>query len=46
MLEQMAGVFAPVCTPFGEDEEVDYGALRSNLEFYARTEILGYLALG
>ncbi|MCC6861890.1 MAG: dihydrodipicolinate synthase family protein [Bryobacterales bacterium] len=46
MLEQLAGVFAPVCTPFGEDEEVDYGALRSNLEFYAHTEILGYLALG
>lgn len=43
---KLAGVFAPISTPFAPDEEVDYEALRSNLEFYARSGILGHLALG
>jgi 4-hydroxy-2-oxoglutarate aldolase len=43
---QLAGVFAPISTPFAADEEVDYEALEFNLGFYARSEILGYLALG
>jgi len=43
---RLAGVFAPISTPFSEDEEVDYGALRFNLERYAVSGILGYLALG
>lgn len=42
----MAGVFAPICTPFAENEDVDAGALRSNLERYAESGILGFLALG
>ncbi len=43
---KMEGVFAPISTPFAPDEEVDYEALEFNLDFYARSEILGYLALG
>ena len=46
MLQKLAGVFAPISTPFSLNEEVDYEALQSNLEFYARSGILGYLALG
>ena len=43
---KMAGVFVPISTPFADDEEVDYGALRFNLERYAASGVLGYLALG
>jgi 4-hydroxy-2-oxoglutarate aldolase len=46
LLEKMAGVFAPISTPFSDDEEVDYAALEFNLERYAASGILGYLALG
>jgi len=42
----LAGVFAPICTPFAENEDVDYGALRFNVGRYAESGILGYLALG
>ena len=43
---KMAGVFVPISTPFSGDEEVDYDALRFNLERYAESGVLGYLALG
>ena len=39
-------MFAPICTPFDENEDVDYGALRFNVSRYAESGILGYLALG
>jgi 4-hydroxy-2-oxoglutarate aldolase len=39
-------VFAPICTPFDENEDVDRDALRFNLARYATSGILGYLALG
>lgn len=39
-------MFAPICTPFADDEAVDYGALRSNVSRYAESGLLGYLALG
>ncbi len=42
----LAGVFAPICTPFAANEDVDHGALRFNLARYAESGILGYLALG
>jgi len=44
--QRLTGVFAPISTPFGADEEVDYDALRFNVEKYATSGILGYLALG
>ena len=42
----LAGVFAPISTPFAEDEEVDWAALEFNLHIYARSGLHGYLALG
>jgi 4-hydroxy-2-oxoglutarate aldolase len=44
--QKMAGVFVPISTPFRENEHVDYTALRFNLERYAASGVLGYLALG
>jgi 4-hydroxy-2-oxoglutarate aldolase len=41
-----AGVFAPICTPFAGDEDVDDGALCANLGRYAESGLHGYLALG
>jgi len=43
---KMDGVFAPISTPFAPDEEVDCEGLRFNVEFYACSELLGFLALG
>ena len=42
----LAGVYAPICTPFGQDEDLDLGALRANLARYAASGIQGYLTLG
>jgi 4-hydroxy-2-oxoglutarate aldolase len=42
----LAGVYAPICTPFDDHEDVDLGALRGNLARYAASGIHGYLALG
>lgn len=44
--DKLAGVFVPISTPFRDDEEVDCDALRFNLERYAASGVLGYLALG
>jgi 4-hydroxy-2-oxoglutarate aldolase len=46
LLAKTAGVFAPISTPFDENEDVDYQALEFNLAKYARSGVLGYLALG
>jgi 4-hydroxy-2-oxoglutarate aldolase len=46
LLEKMSGIFVPISTPFTGDEEVDYDALRFNLERYSTSGVLGYLALG
>jgi 4-hydroxy-2-oxoglutarate aldolase len=46
LLAKLAGVFVPISTPFAENEEVDYDALRHNLDLYAESGVLGYLALG
>jgi 4-hydroxy-2-oxoglutarate aldolase len=42
----LGGVYAPICTPFSADEELDLGALRANLAGYARAGVQGLLALG
>jgi 4-hydroxy-2-oxoglutarate aldolase len=42
----LAGVFVPISTPFSDDEGVDYGALAFNVQRYAGSGVLGYLALG
>jgi 4-hydroxy-2-oxoglutarate aldolase len=43
---KLAGVFAPISTPFAQNEDVDVDALRFNLGRYAESGLLGYLALG
>jgi len=43
---KLSGVFAPICTPFNDDESLDLAALRFNLDRYAVTNLKGYLALG
>ena len=45
-MKTLAGIFAPIGTPFCEDEEIDFPALEENMGVYARSGILGYLALG
>ena len=46
MNEKLTGIFAPITTPFTSDGEVDYTGLKKNMEFYAKSGIKGYLALG
>jgi 4-hydroxy-2-oxoglutarate aldolase len=46
LTQKLSGVFAPLCTPFTDDEEVDYASLAANMARYADTGLLGYLALG
>jgi 4-hydroxy-2-oxoglutarate aldolase len=42
----LCGVFAPISTPFREDESLDLAALRYNLDKYAQTQLHGYMAIG
>ena len=43
--QRLSGVFAPVTTPF-RDDEVDEGALRENLARLGATALAGFFALG
>lgn len=43
---KLSGVFAPITTPFTANGDVDYKGLEKNMEFYAKSGIKGYLALG
>jgi len=45
-MTSLAGVYAPISTPFSADEEVDFDALAFNVERYAGTDLRGHLALG
>ena len=40
------GVFAPITTPFDANGEVAYDKLKENMDFYAKSPLKGYLALG
>ena len=42
----LKGVFAPVTTPFDENGDVNYEALRENILKYADAGLKGYLVLG
>lgn len=46
MDKNLKGVFAPITTPFLENEEVDYEGLKRNVIHYSKSGIKGYLALG
>lgn len=45
-IEKLKGIIAPITTPFTKEGEVDYAGLKKNMEFYAKSGIQGYLALG
>jgi 4-hydroxy-2-oxoglutarate aldolase len=45
MSKKLAGIAAPITTPF-LDEEVAYDRLRDNIKKYSRTELAGFFALG
>ncbi|MCI0665707.1 MAG: dihydrodipicolinate synthase family protein [Acidobacteria bacterium] len=42
----LKGIIAALPTPFGFDGEIDHEKLKSNLEYWNRTDLLGYLILG
>lgn len=44
--DKLQGIFAPIVTPFKDNEDIDLDALRHNLAMYARTSLAGYLAVG
>jgi len=44
--QDLAGIWAPISTPFKQNEEVDIEKLEANLEIYSTTSIRGYFALG
>ncbi len=46
LVGKLSGIFAPICTPFAENEDVDFGALAHNMERYSGSGLLGYLTLG
>jgi len=46
MNKKLMGVFAPITTPFDKNEEVSYDKLKGNMQFYAKSKMNGYLALG
>jgi 4-hydroxy-2-oxoglutarate aldolase len=45
MAKKLAGIFAPITTPF-VDEEVAYDQLRDNVKKYSRSLLTGFFALG
>ena len=45
-MTELAGIYAPICTPFDAHEELDLDGLRSNLARYAEAGVHGLLALG
>jgi 4-hydroxy-2-oxoglutarate aldolase len=46
MEKRLMGVYAPITTPFDESGEVAYDKLIENMNFYAKSGLKGYLALG
>jgi 4-hydroxy-2-oxoglutarate aldolase len=44
--DMLSGVFAPIITPFDEDENVLIGRLKENIEKYNETGLKGFMPLG
>lgn len=40
------GIYTPIITPFSEDEKVDYGKMKHNLERWGTTDLDGIVVLG
>ena len=45
MTKRVSGIFAPICTPF-VDEEVSLEHMRENMRRYKQTPLSGFLVLG
>jgi 4-hydroxy-2-oxoglutarate aldolase len=45
-MSELAGVYAPICTPFAPNEDLDLGALQANMARYVDAGIHGDLTLG
>ena len=43
---KIAGMFAPVPTPFTSDEDIDFGRLKENLGKWEKTGLAGFVVLG
>ncbi|MEN6338130.1 MAG: dihydrodipicolinate synthase family protein [Phycisphaerales bacterium] len=44
--KRLKGIFAPIATPFADDEALDIRALAHNMALYRETGLRGYLVLG
>lgn len=44
--EKLSGVFAPIVTPFNEEGEIDFEALKRNVHKMGQTPLRGYFVLG
>lgn len=44
--KDLTGIFPPMMTPFNQDQTVDLGAVKSNVERYNQTDIGGLMPLG
>ena len=44
--DMLRGVFAPIITPFDDDENVLMGHLKENIEKYNETDLKGFMPLG
>ena len=42
----LKGIYTPIVTPFAEDESIDYGKLKHNLDMLAKTGLDGIVVLG
>ncbi|WZL72929.1 4-hydroxy-tetrahydrodipicolinate synthase [Clostridiaceae bacterium 35-E11] len=40
------GIYTPIVTPFKENEEIDYGKMKHNLERWGKTDLDGIVVLG
>lgn len=43
---KLSGIFAPIVTPFNEEGEIDFEALKRNIEKMNQTPLRGYFVLG
>jgi len=43
---KLSGIFAPITTPFADDQSVAYGRLRENVARYNKTGLAGYVPNG
>jgi len=42
----LRGIYPPICTPFGHDEQIDYDKLELNMKKWSGEDIRGYLVEG